>query len=212
MKKHLSLFGKSIHPIKSRVLGERLLTKTISFYISYVIIGLFLMLGIFVVLNWNKPFDIGEISTNESIILVERPLVSLDDQLNETTSFIAFSNEEISYKKFIFFGRTQKTYTNELTLLLLPGIVLLIGVISLFLGIILALLSCILAYTFVKKNDVSFRDLMVINLHYQAPALLFFFILFPFWNSAFFIFLLYLFNFVVGVVLLSTKKFKTIDL
>lgn len=212
MKKKLSLFAKSVHPAHSRQLSERLLSQTFSFYISFVAIGLFLMLAIFVSLNLDRPFNIENLQIENSTVLVDRPLVTINSHLNESSSFIAFSNDKISYNKFIFFGRTEKNYVNELSLLLLPGIVLLIGLISLSFGILLALFSSFIAYLFARKHNTSFRDLLVINLHYQSPALFFFFILFPFWNFSFLVLLLYLFNFIIGVFLLTTKKFKSIEL
>lgn len=211
MKRKLLLTLKTLYPAHSRQLSERMLGNTLSFYFSFIAIGLFIMMAIFMGMNWNKPFDIAQLSTNDSIVLVDRPLVSIDDQLNETRSFIAFSNTDISYKKFIFFGRTTTPYFNELTLLLIPGIVLLIGTISVALSLIIALFSTSFAYVATKKGKTHFRDILVINLHYQAPVLLLFFILYPFWNYAFLVILLYLFNFVFGVALLSTKKFKSID-
>lgn len=214
MKKKLLLLFKSLHPIHSRQLSERLLGQTFSFYATFVFIGLIVMLGIFIGLNWNKSFDISDISTNDSVILVDRPMVTLDQQFNETRSFLSFSNQEVTFNKFIFFGKTTQTYTNELTLLLLPGIVLLIGVISVVLSMVLALLSSFIAYVLSRKRKqkITFRDLLVINFHYQAPVLMIFFILYPFWNWAFLILILYLFNYIFGVVLLSNKKFKTLDL
>ncbi len=211
MKKKLLLLLKSLHPAHSRQLSERFLGHSFSFYFMFVGIGLLIMMAIFIGLNWNKPFDIAELSTNDTIVLVERPLVSLDNQLNETKSFLAFSNTDVSYNKFIFFGKKTKPYVNELTLLLIPGIALLIGSITVIFGLLIALLSSVVGYFSLRKHKTSLRDIMVINLHYQAPVLMIFFILYPFWNYAFLILLLYLFNFVFGILLLSSKKFKSID-
>ncbi|MCA9477985.1 MAG: hypothetical protein KC535_02460, partial [Nanoarchaeota archaeon] len=166
MKKKLSLLVKSLHPAHSRQLSERLLGQTISFYFTFVIVGLLLMLGIFMGLNWNKPFDINQLDASKTITLVDRPKVTLGPALNESESFLAFTPQEVGYDRFIFFGRTSSIYKNELTLLLLPGIVLLIGAISLGFSIILALLSSAIAFASTRKHKTSFRDLLVINFHY----------------------------------------------
>lgn len=214
MKKKLSFIVKSLHPIHSRQLSERLIGPSLLFYFSFVLVGLFLMLGIFIGLNWDETFSLSELSTENQIVLVERPLVTIDPLINESESFLAFSSQEFYYPQFVFFGQKTTDYTNQLTLLILPGIVLIIGIISVFFSLLIALISSLFAYVLSrkKKNELSFRDLFVINIHYQAPVLLLFFVLYPFWNAAFLIVLLYLFNYCFGVLLLSNKKFKTIDL
>lgn len=237
LSQHARVLVQSLQPNKHRLISERLLSQTFGTYAITFLIGFILMIMLSLPVASQRvasfedvidnlavaTLDI-KIETTEPVIISSFPKIILDTTATENAdAFLTLGKDQYWYKKYYFFGETSRLYSHSADLkaedttlrdflkallwLLIPGFLLLFAVLILIVSLLFNLLFSLIGTFFVKK--ISYRDLFVISTHVQLVPLLIFMIALPFISLFWFVFILYVILFGLGLVLLNGYEFKS---
>lgn len=230
-KELLRQFIKSINPSKYHHVSENQMNHSFElffliFFLSFVVMA---VLFIPVISSYSHTLhdaiaDLDEahvnvsIKSNEPVVLLHSPQVVIDSNATGIGSAnLVFADEKYYYS---LFGEHNGTYTFQsdlkdsndflidvLLALLMPGVLLFFGAGFLFLLLLFLLFVSFITFFFVK-NNLTFRDVLVIALHASLFPLALFLLGLPFVNFLLLSFVLFFFIFILGLLQANKHRSK----
>ncbi len=234
--RHLTL---SLIPHRYRLIAEKKFLQGIQLYGKTFVFGLVILFFLFIptmhmaserIVSQTEHFDNAtlafEFQTNQPITVLERQGIYIDSNASKRGDAMILMGDGVIYRQKLFlFGEKAVSYDSVLnvqenpagfakffrwlTYLILPGFVMLIGLLLLTISQALAVFSAFITRLIRKGN--TFRDYYVVSLHAQLMPLLIFLWSIPFINFWWLSLLLYFVIYVLAVMLLSGYKFKSLS-
>lgn len=166
-----------------------------------------------------------DVETNNPVTLVASPEVVVDtNATSRDGSRLLISDDKIYYKKLFRDESKDRISSIDLlshkdklaewffliVLIVLPGYVLGMGLLSLIVTLVLVLVFSLIAKTLFKKREFTFRDCFIAAVHASIPGLFLFLILLPFHNYWWVVILLFFLIYTLALLLMKGYKFESV--